>query len=129
MGGVSHYLLSDSKVITHVFAGRVTFQECIGAVGARGGGNARLVLWDFTGTTEFELDPGQLREVVREIATLNRPADARTAIAAASDLIFGMARMVESYAELERVKHPVRTFREKRAAVEWLLHGESDRRN
>ncbi|MBU0730385.1 MAG: hypothetical protein KKE17_14680 [Proteobacteria bacterium] len=63
----------------------------------------------------------QVKEMVAW-TTENRPKVAgRTAIIAESDLIFGMARVTESYLNASEIPAEYRTFRDMGAAERWIF--------
>lgn len=44
----------------------------------------------------------------------------RQAVVAPSDFAYGMARMLQAYAELSKTAHPIRVFRDRASALSWL---------
>ncbi len=113
---------SDGRLTTHDVVDRSSAEEMLAAIDRFCAGSpTRLTLWDFTRTTSLRLSPEQIRQLAeraRELESLR--AGGRTAIVGASDIAFGMARMYEAHAAASGVRVPVRVFRDRAAAEEWL---------
>lgn len=87
------------------------------------------ILWDFREATPDIGDlKGQLRRLVK---TSDRArelrSDGKTALIASSDLVYGLLRMYQTFAELRGLAHKVRVFRAMEEAHQWLDVGEDTR--
>jgi hypothetical protein len=78
------------------------------------------VLWDFRETTISDVSADALRDVVSFIERRleRRGADYKVALAASTDLEFGLARMYEAFAD--RMPFRVMVFRDLDKAITWL---------
>jgi hypothetical protein len=80
------------------------------------------VLWDLR---DAEPEGEVLSQDVELLATLTKKYEGlrekgRTALVASSDLVFGLAKMYQAFANIEGVKHPVEVFRSMDEAVRFI---------
>ena len=81
-----------------------------------------LILWDMSQSDLSHIKPEIIRKFMRRAAELGViRQDGRTAVVASSDLQFGLARMSESFADLESIPFSFKAFRSRQEAMLWLM--------
>ena len=86
--------------------------------------HVRRVLWD---EREADLSPIHGLDIDRlaswSLPLVEKCRGGRSAIVVEGDLNFGVARMMQSYAEAREFPFEVRCFRDREKALEWLMEG------
>jgi len=86
-----------------------------------------LVLWDMTRAEVAHVTPEILRRFIRKAADLGQARrGGRTAVVAADDLAYGLARMSEALSDLAESPYSLQAFRSRGEAMVWLNGEESD---
>jgi len=81
-----------------------------------------LVLWDMSQAELSQVTPGMLQKFVRRAAEIGvRRQGGRTAVVAPEDLEFGLARMSETFADLESMPFSFSAFRSRQEALPWSM--------
>lgn len=85
---------------------------------------AKNILWDFSEAQPGDPFDATDMDKIAAIATTNlnlrEHPDGKTAFVAASDFIYGLARMYTTYLELQGPAHEIQVFRSLDEAHEWL---------
>ncbi len=84
------------------------------------GSLTNIVLWDFLQADLSALSSERLQSGIRNWANNTNPGD-RQAFVLKDNMDFGIGRMIEAYAELEKYKSRIQAFRSIEEATEWLL--------
>jgi hypothetical protein len=123
MGAIETAIKKDADLTIHKATGKISSTELIAAINKYYSGvTTRLILWDFTEADLGSIKSSELEEIIvltKKYANL-RP-NGKTAMAASSDLGFGMGRMFELQEEFVKpniVLH--RSFRDREKALLWL---------
>ena len=115
----------QSKRLT-VFTGKgeLSFDEIQSAIKSfYNGGPTHYVLWDMSDATANSISHIEIREIVGLIRMSRKGRKGgKTAIVAASDVDFGLSRMLQILLESPEELHQVwlEVFRSKDEAVQWL---------
>ncbi len=113
----------DGRITTHDVVADSSAAEVLAAIDRFCDGTPTpLTLWDFTRTRSLRLSSEDIHAIAgraKDLQDLKRGG--RTAIVGNTDLAFGMARMYEAHAAVTGVKVPVKVFRDRASAEEWLL--------
>lgn len=84
----------------------------------------QLVMWDITNGSISEIDVEEFGKISTAVKPYTeKRAGGKTAFVGSVDADFGMGRMYESYAEVEKLPIQYRTFRNRDEAMSWLLGG------
>jgi hypothetical protein len=116
----------SNELTTQIFVGKVTYNDCVAAIQARGSKATRLMLWDFTAAAQLQLAAGDIRELVREVGTMKRPPGARTAFVAPTEEIFAVTTQAKAFAQVEGLQQAVAIFRRSDEALQWLCESPRD---
>ena len=113
-----------SKNLTILTAsGKITFADAMEALESFHKNPTRNLLLDFSRRAEIPLvlTGEEMAKLFRHLTTKkeNRPAG-KTAIVAPDDLRFGMSRMAEAFAEIEKLPWEMKAFRSMDEAIDWL---------
>jgi len=104
-------------------SGKITFAEAMDALESFYRNPTKNVLMDFSSRSNIPLllTGEEMAQLFRQLATKreNRP-DGKTAIVAPDDLRFGMSRMAEAFAEMEKLPWKWEAFRSMDEAIHWL---------
>jgi len=108
-------------------SGKITFAEAMNVLESFYRNPTKNVLMDFSSRSDIPLllTGEEIAELFRHLATKrqNRP-DGKTAIVAPDDLRFGMSRMAEAFAEMEKLPWKWEAFRSMDEAINWLASNE-----
>jgi len=91
----------------------------------------RLVLWDAGGVERVDITGQDVMQMVEgllaDIGPVERRSGGKTAVAAPTDLHFGLARMFDGMRSIIKSDLPwkIKVFRERGEAMAWLLEGEN----
>jgi len=90
------------------------------------GPSSPLVLWDGTAADISALALKDLYGLFYSIRPFVSARDGgRTALLTSTPAAFGIGRWISTMAELSGFAHPIRPFRDREAAIEWLMDGEA----
>jgi hypothetical protein len=76
-------------------------------------------LWDFINATWSGITNEELQELVSKAKKHSREGG-KTALVFSKDIDFGIGRMIETYAELEKYDYEFYNFRDRKDAEKWL---------
>jgi hypothetical protein len=81
----------------------------------------KLLLWDMSETDVSHVTSDILQKFIRRSVELGLSRQGgRTAVFASEDLQYGLARMSQTFAEIESVPYSFRVFRSRKEALQWL---------
>jgi len=104
----------------HTVSGNLTSQEIQDKLEIYYQGRpTQLILWDFMNATWSGITTDELQELVRKAKKYSREGG-KTAFVLSTDIDFGIGRMIETYAELEKYDYEFYNFRNRRDAEKWL---------
>lgn len=114
---------SDSDALTtFTVSGEMTLPELMGALGRYGrGGPTRLELYDLRKLTGERLSSADIHSLIdffRKYPAV-RPPESKTAVLVASDIDFGLGRMVSMLSD-GQVHFKIDVFRSRDKALNWL---------
>ena len=112
----------DSQIglTVQTLSGRLTSREILTKLDEYYRGETTLlILWDFTNATWSGITSAELRATVKEGKKYSRKGG-KTALVFATDVDFGIGRMLEAYAYLEGFDFVFNSFRDMREAELWL---------
>ncbi len=113
----------EQNLTIHVVTGQLTEEEVFTTLERfYGGETTALVLWDFSQAEMSSITPAVIQRIIRKSAESGaRKQRRKTAAITPSDLLFGLGRMAESYADFEALPFDFRVFRSREMALEWLI--------
>jgi hypothetical protein len=121
---VVEILRSDEVgLTTFVAAGRITARELSAAYTEfLAESPTPLVLWDLTHATLAHIDASAIRHLARDLARIDvgRRLKGRSALLCGASVDFGIARMLQTYLELEAYDVHVAAFTDRARALDWL---------
>lgn len=84
------------------------------------------IIWDVSNGTVEQIESRDLQKITRFLKTGHgmRPGG-KTALVGPRDLEFGMGRMFQAYAELEKLEVAYKTFRTMEEAIAWIESGDN----
>jgi hypothetical protein len=104
-------------------SGEITFAEAMKALESFYQNPTRNLLLDFSGRDKIPLvlTGEEMAKLFKHLTTKkeNRPGG-KTAVVAPDDLRFGMSRMAEAFAEIEKLPWEMKAFRSMDEAIDWL---------
>ena len=104
----------------HTVSGDLTSQEILDKLETYYQGRpTQLILWDFINTTWSGITNEELQELVRKAKKHSRKGG-KTAFVLSTNIDFGIGRMIETYAEIERYDYEFCNFRDRKDAEKWL---------
>jgi hypothetical protein len=108
-------------------SGEVTFADAMKVLESFYQNPTRNILLDFSRRDKIPLalTGEEMAKLFRHLTTKkkNRPGG-KTAIVAPDDLRFGMSRMAEAFAEIEKLPWEMKAFRSMNKAINWLNSAE-----
>jgi hypothetical protein len=104
-------------------SGEITFAEAMKALESFYQNPTRNLLLDFSRRDKIPLvlTGEEMAKLFKHLTTKkeNRPGG-KTAVVAPDDLRFGMSRMAEAFAEIEKLPWEMKAFRSMDEAIDWL---------
>jgi hypothetical protein len=112
----------ERNLTTFTVAGQTTAEEQIRALDEFYSSEPTLhTIWDFRQITGQRISTEDLKRIIgRERQQTSLRAGGKTALVTKTDLDFGLGRMADTFAELEKLPYEIRTFRSIDKAIEWL---------
>jgi len=116
---------TSRDITTLTATGKITLEEIIIVVKTfKDDPPAKNILWEFSeaypGDPFGAMDMDRIAALATTNLNLREQPDGKTAFVAASDFIFGLARMYTTYLELQGPSHEIQVFRALDEAHEWL---------
>jgi hypothetical protein len=119
-------LSHESGITTFVGQGSITARE-LAAAYAQFVANAPTsrVLWDLSSATLAYVDAEDIRKLARDLTEIGkmRRLSGKSAVLCGRQVDFGMARMLQTYLELEGYGVNVAAFVDRNRALQWLGEG------
>jgi hypothetical protein len=85
------------------------------------GDPTKHVLWDLIDTTDIQLTPGEVEEIISFKPRFNgKRAEGKTAFVAQKDIFFDLARMFEIQNDIQRASYSIMVFRNIDEAHQWI---------
>jgi len=116
-------IIESENLTFHSASGALTFYEIMYEVKSFYDSDrpTKNVLWDLTEVTNIEITNEQVVEIANYRKRFSGQRSAgKTAIVAANDLYFGLARMFEMHSDLNLAPFDVMVFRNRDEADSWL---------
>jgi len=120
---ITSHLDQSRQLTTFIATGKVSFNDIIEALRPFFVGRAtKNVLWNFC---EAQPDLDDLTENINMIAKFSDKerelrSTGKTALVASTDLLYGLLRMYETFADLHDLAHSVEAFRTMEDALQWI---------
>lgn len=109
--GTVHHILSGDLTVTELVDMMILFSEA----------PSPKSIWNITKTTPIDFDAVNINKGVMTIAPYSmKHAGRRVAIVGETDMSFGIARMILSWAQRSEPANAERVFRSVDEAIEWL---------
>lgn len=123
MGTIETHIDLEKDLTIHTASGEISADEILSRIRSYyAGKTTRLLMWDLTGADVGNLSASDVRNFVDLTNSLTKErAGGKTALVVATPLAYGMGRMYELSKDASdeyRIGH--RTFRDRKAALEWL---------
>jgi len=104
----------------HTVSGNLTSQELLDKLETYYQGKpTKLILWDFMNATWSGITSDELKHLVHKAKKYSRKRG-KTAFVFSSDIDFGIGRMIEAYAVINRYDYEFYSFRDRKDAEKWL---------
>jgi hypothetical protein len=119
---ILHSLDEDRNLTVFSVQGELSFEEQMAALRRFYDGTpTRNVIWDFRCMEGQRVSSEEMRKIISYIKRQDqkRPAG-KTALVAATDLDFGLARMSQAYADQEELPWQIESFRTMEEAFIWI---------
>lgn len=116
-------LHSEAGLTTFVATGQVTARELFAAYAEfLAESPTPLVLWDLTDATLAYVQAPDVRHLARDLARIDigRRLKGKSALLCSRQVDFGIARMLQTYLELESYGAHVVAFTDRARALDWL---------
>lgn len=126
MATITRELLPDKDITLFTIEGSASMEEMLDTVRSiPPEQTTRHVIWDASRGTVATIGTEALRHITRFLKTGHgmRPGG-MTALVGPDDMNFGIGRMFQAYAELERLAVRYKTFRTLDAAIAWIESGQ-----
>jgi len=113
----------SEQLTTFTATGEVTFNDIIEALRPFFAGRAtKNILWNFC---DAKPDVDDLTESLDRIAKFSNKerklrSSGKTALVASADLMYGLLRMYETFADIHGLAHSVMAFRTIEGALQWI---------
>jgi hypothetical protein len=124
MGTIETHIDLEKDLTIHAASGEISADEILRKIRSyyEEGEVTRLLMWDLADADIGKLSASDVRDFVNLTNSLTGPrAGGKTALVVATPLAYGMGRMYElskDASDDQGIGH--RTFRDRRAALEWL---------
>lgn len=115
--------INDAQRLTiFTVSGELVFDDLVLALhGFYQGAPTANVIWDLRKTEGNQLSAKELRKAAAFLKQhAGKRPQGKTALVAVSNLDFGLARVIMTYAEIENLPWHFRTFRSMSEAIGWL---------
>jgi hypothetical protein len=122
MGKIETHIDLEKDLTIHTASGELSADEILRKIRSYYEGEVtRLLMWDLADADVRNLSASDVQEFVNLTNALTAPrAGGKTALVVSTTLAYGMSRMYEISKDVSDDQIGHRTFRDRKAALEWL---------
>ena len=115
---VTKQIIVPGKIVEFSMAGTCAVEEVLNTIKSDYPGISQGILWNLTAGSNTTLSPTDMRRIAQIVK--QHAIHKKTAYLCSGDLEFGLFRMYESYAEIEKAPTHRKVFKNREDAIEWL---------